>query len=197
MTVTVVTPPAIEPVSLERALAQLNGPLEQDAKISDLITTARMDAESYTNRAFIQQTLRFTAGSCFFVYGAAWTWRHWHGRGILLPRQPIVSVESVSYYDTDNAAQDVADDNYYLTAGGYLQFVSGYSYPSAYMREDALQIEYTAGYGTTAMSVPQPIRQAILLGVDLLWSPLTPDERKAMELARNELLRPYRIEMGV
>jgi hypothetical protein len=65
------------------------------------------------------------------------------------------------------------------------------------MREDALQIEYTAGYGTTAMSVPQPIRQAILLGVDLLWSPLTPDERKAMELARNELLRPYRIEMGV
>ena len=40
--------------------------------------------------------------------------------------------------------------------------VDGQSWPSLYPRDDAVQIEYVAGYGAAA-SVPQVFKQAILL----------------------------------
>jgi hypothetical protein len=58
-------------------------------------------------------------------------------------------------------------------------------------------VEYTAGYQPVgsppdyAANIPAPIKQAILLGVELQYSPLTPQEREAAEKARDALLTPY------
>jgi uncharacterized phiE125 gp8 family phage protein len=195
MHLSVVTPPATEPVTFSEVYDHLHNPPQNDAMISRLMVAARTEAETYTNRAFIEQTLRMTGPSC--RYTSLYTSRNCHG--IQLLRQPIIAIQSVSYYDYANALQVIDDSNYYVTEDGFLRFISSYSYPSVYAREDAFRIDYVAGYVSSssppiyAENVPEPIKQAILLGVELQYSPLTPVEREAMERTRTALLGPYRV----
>jgi len=190
MHLTVVTPPAIEPVTFEQVYDHLHDPPQNDDHFARLMTASRMDAESRTNRAFIEQTLRMSGPSCRYAVSS-------NAHGIQLLRHPIIAIESVSFYDTSNALQVVADTDYYVTDDGFLRFGPSYTYPSLYAREDAFRIQYRAGYITgespSEPNVPEPIKQAILIGVELNWSPLTPDEREAMEKARDALLAPYRV----
>lgn len=183
MTLTVVTPPAVEPVTFEQVYDHLHDPPQNDDHFARLITVARMDAENFTEQAFIEQTLLFSSFPC-------------NRRVIILPRHPVISVEEITYYDSENESQTIAEADYYLTAGNTLRFVETFTYPTLYARSDALRIEYKAGYGASATAVPEPIKQAILIGVELQYSPLTPDEREAAERTRDALLRPYRV-MGV
>ena len=183
MSLTVVTPPAIEPVTFEMVYDHLHDPPQNDDHFARLIASARTEAENFTEQAFIEQTLLYTSSR--IVYYAS--------NCITLPRHPVISIESVEYYDSDNVLQTIDEADYYLTADGTLRFVEGFDYPSLYARGDAVQIEYKAGYGASAETVPEPIKQAILIGVELQYSPLSPAEREAAMHARDALLRPYRV----
>lgn len=76
--------------------------------------------------------------------------------------RPVQSIASIQYYDNDEAQQTLASGVYRLhedAGGAYLVQRDGESWPSTFVRDDAVTITYVAGYGAAA-AVPAPIVQA-------------------------------------
>lgn len=216
MNLTVITPPPFEPVTLSDVYRQLRivpdiagSPPEEshpdDELLSGQITAAREYVEVATRRSLVQQTLRLSGSRfpCAPRFYQGWP-RNTHG--ISLPRPPIIRVLSVGYYDGENSLVDLPESDYYIADGPTpeLRFTSGYVAPELYDRSDALRIEYVAGYApdgsppTTqenfARSVPQTLKNAILIGVQLLYDTMAPADRVAMENMRESMLQTYRIQ---
>ena len=190
MNVTVITPPATEPVTLAQVYDHLrlvpegSPPVHPlDAAISDWITSAREEAEKITGRAFIEQTLLLVDDRV--------------QNSIRLQRPPVIEIEEVSYYDTANVATVIDPAHYFVTEGfsPVLQFPYGYAYPCVYSRPDAFRVRYRAGFldaaEPPAANVPSPIRHAILIGVEMLYRALTPQEHATRSAAWQALLNPY------
>lgn len=155
--ITVVTAPSIEPVTLSEAKAHLRVDSDitaEDTLITALIKAARETAEGRTWRAFLEQTLLLTLDD--------WP----EGDVIELPRPPLIEVDSVQYYDVDGVLQTMAEADYQVDAtsepGRVMPAYDG-SWPSLREVPNAVQIQYTAGYGDEAGDVPQKLKQAILL----------------------------------
>lgn len=173
--VTLVTPPAADPVSLAEAKSFLKvDGAEDDALITILIASARRSAEEYTKRAFITQTWRLTMDGFSDLTADA---RDMAPPGFVrgsdaidLPRQPIQSVSSIRTTDTANAQSTVASSVYQLdTASGRVFLNDGSNWPTNLRDLAAVEIEFKAGYGDDGAKVPEPIRQAILLQVLALY----------------------------
>ena len=159
MNVVVMTPPAVEPVSLaELKLHCRVDHTEEDTLLSSLITTARMRVEKFLGRTLITTGLAATADtwplSCDDYFHA-----------IIVPMPPLISVTLITYTDlSSGAATTLASSEYvvdtYSTPG---RIVPAYNvvWPSTRTKPNSVIIAYTAGYGTTAASVPDPIRTAI------------------------------------
>jgi uncharacterized phiE125 gp8 family phage protein len=198
-----ITEPTVEPVTLATVYLHLrldadeNSPADShpdDSMLNQFIAASRKQAEKITRRSFVSQGLRL-------VTNAFPT-----DRGVVLLRPPILEVTSVSYYDADNALQVIDPANYFLTAGDKkpkLQFLDTYAYPALYGREDALRIEYTAGYEPSdaspadyAANVPGGIKAAILIGVQLLYDEMTPEKRISLERARDALLHDFKVYLS-
>ena len=207
--VTVTTPPAAEPVTLLDVYQHLRldytsegSPSEASHPLDDLlrknITAARTDVERETGLSLIVQTLRLSAAGFPGCGGP---------RRIELLRPPFISVEGVYYYDGLNSLQQVAPADYYVTDAlvPELRFVSGYGAPTTYDRPDALRVIYRAGHvgdgsppstqAELAANVPEPLKQAILIGVELLQGDADDKLRMALERQRDSLIQPYRIEV--
>lgn len=76
------------------------------------------------------------------------------------------AIVSVHYFDAANADQTLSPTVYQMLTdeiGSYLTLAAGQSWPATYAREDAVTIQWEAGYGAAAANVPQAIRQAMLL----------------------------------
>lgn len=113
---------------------------------------------------------------------------------------PIVSVTSVSYYDQSNDLQTLTVTTEYLaycgTNHGRVYLPDGGSWPSTYVRPDAVIVRYVSGW-TAAASVPAPVRTWLMQAVATMY-----EYRESMvtgtiatELPRNfldGLLDPYR-----
>lgn len=87
-------------------------------------------------------------------------------RSIFLPRNPVVSVASVKYYDEDDVLQTVAGSLYVVSSGyepGFVFLRKNFTWPCVADRPDAIQITFTAGYGITTISTPPALNQALLL----------------------------------
>jgi uncharacterized phiE125 gp8 family phage protein len=124
-----VTPPAVEPVTLAQAKQHLvvdTGFTSDDALITALITAARQHLEDYTHRAFFAQTWLLTvdnfpmripfdgtlrAGSSgkHFLYSSIWK-----GTEIALPKPACIWVESITYVDQTGTPQTLASNQYYV-----------------------------------------------------------------------------------
>lgn len=150
--VTVITPPAAEPLTLATAKAHLRVDFDDDdATIGTLITAARLYCERWCRRTFPLATLRYTAdrfpGNC----GA-----------IRLPYPPLVSVSSIAYVDTGGVTQTLAASEYTVDAASQPgRIVPAYSkvWPTTRGHIADVQVTYVAGYA----SVPATVQQAILL----------------------------------
>jgi len=202
-------PPALEPVTLAEVYRQLrldpfdSPPAHPDDPMLLLhIATARWDAEDATRRSFVQQTLRLS-GPSFHFDSPRMRWcgpgrSEWGVQTIDLLRQPISEIISVSYYDGENVLAEIEPEDYFL-AGSRLMFAQGFALPSVYMsRPDAVQVVYRAGYPPAnspnddyVSNVPPPIKQAILIGVQLLYDELTPEKRTQLEQTRDALLSAF------
>lgn len=152
---TVVTEPAVEPVTVAEVKAQLrvNG-TDEDTLIEGLITTARIEAEGYLKRALITQTLDLSLDGWPYAY---WT----------VPFGRLQSVTSITYYDTDDNSATVDTDIYQVDVSGE-QGRIGLRYaqiwPTVVLRSlDAVRIRIVCGYGDEATDVPRTTRQAIIL----------------------------------
>lgn len=120
-----------------------------------LIKTARQWCENYQWRAYISQ-------SC------TWTLDDWQ-TVFELPRPPLIRttpITSIKYINTSGVQTTLDTAEYTYDAEsepGTVYPAYGKSWPSIRGDRNSIEIIYKVGYGTTAASVPQNVKQAILL----------------------------------
>ena len=173
--------PAIEPVlrADARNFLRVDSDLTaDDALIDMLISSARMDAESLTGRSLISQTYKVVLdsfpNSCDMAapYGVLYSLPP---NAIQLERGPVISVDSITYTAMDGSTQTMLPANYAVTGISMLGDlrpplaritpVFGKIWPIPLPQIGAVTVNYTAGYGATAASVPAGIRSWILMRV--------------------------------
>lgn len=188
MTLVQLTTSEIEPVSLVDAKAHLRvDTSDEDLVIQALVAAARERVESITNRAIIATTYRLEL--------ACWP----ASEVITLPRPPLVSVDSVKYIDAVGALQtlDAAAYQVVTPTGPRAERATvrpayGLSWPSHRDQPNAVQVTFTAGYGS---SCPAVVKAAILLLVTHLYEHRG-DSADGFPGAVSALLAPY-VSRGV
>jgi uncharacterized phiE125 gp8 family phage protein len=88
-------------------------------------------------------------------------------RSIRLPVAPVSAVSSVQYYDTAGVLTTWGDSNYIVDMTSLLARVvlaPNISYPDTQSeRPNAVQVNFSAGYGATYTAVPEGIQWAVML----------------------------------
>lgn len=148
-----ITPPAVEPVSLSDLKSHLAVThADEDARLSTLLAVARMLVERTTRRRLISQTWRLTLD------------RIPEGGVLALPLQPVQTVSAVRVADAAGAFTtfplagvllDLADEP--------ARLVFGAGVPTPGRAVAGIEIDLVAGYGPTADAVPAPLAQAVRL----------------------------------
>lgn len=141
-----------EPISTDEAKTHLRVThSDDDAYIDALIAAARVSAENFCSRAFINQTWVSTFSEI-------------DNERLRLPRPPLVSITSVQYRDGDGTLQTASSSTYEANTDaqpGVVKFDTIPAYDASY--ENPLRVTYVAGYGANASDVPAAITHAIKL----------------------------------
>lgn len=183
------TPPASEPVSLDelKAHARISGNLD-DVLLGGLLKGARQWVEAYTRRALIAQTW------ALYLTGLPRTDR------VALSRGPVIVVNKIQFFDEDDEGQEWGTENYYVNNAAVpaeIVLRSGSVWPDATRCANGIVIEYVAGYGANAESVPDEIKLAIRQ-LALHWYEHRGEASTSQTYAKapltiEALLAPYRI----
>jgi uncharacterized phiE125 gp8 family phage protein len=158
-----VAAPAAEPLSVAEVRARLGiGAELTDDTLTAFIKSARQTidgADGWLGRALITQTWKLVGP-------------HFPFEPIKLPLPPYQSIVSLKYVDPNGVQQTMDPSLYQVQAGGrsYLLPAYGTYWPSARWQDGAVEITFKAGYGDAGSSVPEPIRQAIVLMVSHMRS---------------------------
>lgn len=220
MPLLLVTPPAEEPVTLADAKSHLRVDFtDDDALITGLIITARQMAETTCRRALVSQQWRLVVDRFPSPMAGRlteyWLGQQWGmagmggvsqfpvtdrtGYGFVLPLSPLLSVDSIQYTDTAGVLQTVPAADYKIDLASEPPRVVpayGKGWPSTRQEINAVQLTFTAGYGSGA-AVPQAIRQWMLLQIGAMY-----ENRHAEIIERgvavslpfvDRLLDPYRV----
>jgi uncharacterized phiE125 gp8 family phage protein len=162
--------PASSPVTLAEAKTQLNVfHNDDDAYISTLILSATAAIEEMTGRPLITQTWALSV-------------KHPHYR-VHLPKTPVQSIDSITYYDRDEVQQTALVADFHLFNDIYRAWVEpkdDKDWPDVFDRPDALTISFIAGYGA-ASDVPVEIKHAILLLLSHWYEQRIPVSDKPMQ----------------
>jgi len=167
---TLVTPPAVEPITTDEAVnyMRLDAPGTADsAFITGLIKTARKYCENLQHRAYITQTWEMSL--CEFP--CAYNDRLNNVRKsdvIEIPLGNLQTVESVKYTDSANVVHTLtANTDYIVSTRGILGRISPpYSgiWPTSELAPlDSIVIRFTCGYGLTSAMVPETAKQAMYM----------------------------------
>ena len=153
------TAPAVEPVTVQEMREYLSlGGTEDDTLLTGLITAARSALEKSTGRTFITTTYQLYFDGFFLS-------------PIKLARPPVQSVSSITYVDEDGVTQTLSSTLYTVDVSSLYGRVSpayGESWPVTRAQDNAVCIEFKAGYGDAAASVPEPLKIAIkMLAADV------------------------------
>lgn len=194
MGLSVVTAPTREPLSLDEAkdhLRETNA--DQDGLIAGYILAAREMVESSTHRRLMTQTLDYTIDDswpCERV-GAYERLR------IRLPVNPVQSVTSITYVDTDGATQTLSSALYVLRADGpvaYIDMAYGASWPIPRWQPAAITVRFVAGWSMS--DVPNPLMQAMRMLVGHFYASreaVGPANQAEIPLGVEALLSSYRV----
>lgn len=193
--------PAIEPVTAAEVYA--NGRIT-DTSLDSLITNilipaARLYAEHYCGRSFITQQWRLVLDN----------WPYSDQRGLAcsaidLERAPVQSIESIKYLDSGTLIT-LGTSVYVADLSGPVPRITpkfGQIWPPISTPQIGnVQVNYTAGYGATAASVPGGIKHWILMRVETLLENAEEvailQKGKVQELPFvDNLLNPYKIELA-
>lgn len=183
---TLVTPPAAEPITLTEAKGHLReDDTGQDALITTLITAAREYVEQRTTRALVTQT--------WDVSFAAFP----RDGVLLLPKAPLASVTTVKYRDGANVEQTLAATAYDTDPSalpGRVSLATNQTWPTTYVRPQAVTVRLVAGYGAP-LAVPAPLVAAMKLALGHWYanreSVITGTIATALPMAFEALLAPY------
>jgi len=152
--------PATEPITLVEAKSHLRVTFaDEDTYINTLITSARKYCEAYCNRVFITQTWRQNEN--------AWAYP------IKLMVNPVISLTSLKYIDTNEAQQTITDNTNNFQKDFNSDVAKIYSglveaFPAIGSSINPIEIITVCGYGA-ASDVPDDIKHAIKLMVSHLY----------------------------
>lgn len=162
----VVTPPAIEPVTLSELKAHCRvTSSDEDTYLGGLLKAARVKVEEYTGRALITQTLRWELD------------RFPHRGHLLFPRAPVQLVEELRTFDEDDVTGTVMDEDDYVvdvqSEPARLVLKSGVAWPTDLEVARAVRTTFVAGYAPTESpdageGVPEQLKLAIKM-LALTW----------------------------
>jgi hypothetical protein len=211
-----VTAPAVEPITLDEALRFCRvDDGDESALVQTLIAVAREQVELTTGTALISQQFKLIGPSWADLFrdddnsgdilpgsfrgvvsGGVLDYRFSGRRAdwntVFFDRSPLLSVDSVQYYDLTETLATFDPSNYLpinvqtpvegalnpspQTGGISIKSTAGW--PSVYDRPDAVQITFTSGFGTLPSHVPQNLRHAMLFLVKHFY-----DNRDAFTVA--------------
>lgn len=149
------TAAAIEPVTAAnvKLYSRVHHAVEDDL-IDSWIAAARKLAEDYQHRSYIEQVYQM-------VYD------DYPESCIDFPMAPLISVDSVKYYDVDDTEYTFDSSNYFvdlISEIGRLSLNDGIYWPTTTLRPiNGVIIEFTAGYGDEITDVPESVKNAIYL----------------------------------
>lgn len=170
MNLILIAGPAGEPVTLDELKIQRRLPdsHDEDNELARLIAAARQQYEQYECQTRVQ-LLTATYEARFDTFPDD------DGR-IVLPVPPLQTVESITYVDSDGNEQtygtldgspatilEYAIDTKSIPEKGEIQLAYSYSWPTIQSVANAVRIRFTAGYGDEPASVPERIRNWILM----------------------------------
>ena len=149
-----------EPLSLEQVKARLRiSDTSQDARLAQLIRSARQRVEGDTGRACLSQT---------------WLERRdaWDGDGRLcafgsqfkLPKPPLISIEAITTYAADDTPTSHDPADFFIDTAsepGRLALRPNGYFPQPGRSVGGIEIRFTCGYGATAEDVPAPLIEAM------------------------------------
>ncbi|MBM4299282.1 MAG: hypothetical protein FJ143_16210 [Deltaproteobacteria bacterium] len=145
-----VSGPQEEPIT--RASAKLHLRVESDqtaddALIDTLISAAREQAENFTNRCFVYSTWELKLDE-------------FPDKGdfeIVLPRPPLIQVNSIQYVDADGATQTLGSDNYLVddrAEPAVIRPAYNKTWPATRAVMGAVTVSYVAGYPVSYAGSP-------------------------------------------
>jgi uncharacterized phiE125 gp8 family phage protein len=147
----------VAPAALPVGLEDMREHLRLDARDEDYLviayTGAAVDAiEEMTGRALMPQTWALSVG------GPDAT------NSIVLPRPPVSSIVSLTYYDADDVQQTLATSDFYLFATNDHARVTPKSsavWPITRDRPDAITVTFTAGYSSVPTSIVHAVKMLV------------------------------------
>lgn len=179
--------PATEPVTVAEAKAHLRiDHAAEDVLIASLILTSRLHVEAALGIALVAQGWRLLLD------------RWPRGTIVRVPIAPLIAVSEIRVRAADGAPTVVPALEYAVDAASSEPRIVRVAtrWPAPGLVAHGIEIDVTAGFGTTAAEVPQPIRQAILMLVAHWYEHRDPieigSEATVIPLAVSELLMPWR-----
>ncbi|HXE00853.1 MAG TPA: head-tail connector protein [Hyphomicrobium sp.] len=187
MSLVMTTPPALEPVTVAEAKAHLrvDGDAE-DILIGSLVLTSRLHIEAALGLALITQS---------------WTLAldRWpRGNHIDLPMTPLQSVDDVRVVNGAGIVMIIPAESYLVDLAsrpGRLVWNNTIP-PIPGLPANGIEIDFTAGFGATADSVPAPLKHAILMLTAHWYEHRDPDDigtsAAQVPAAVSDLIQPFR-----
>ena len=178
-------PPASLPVTLDTAKDHLAVMFDDDnAIITAYISAATEAVERYTERSLITRTLE--AG--YYCFPAFFE----------LPRPPLVSVEQITYKDSDGSPIVLDSANYAVDLYSNRSIVVPVGdWPTVDPSPGNVLVEYVTGYGATPADIPGDIIAAILLLIGHFYSNREQDVSGVsiaeLKYGVKDILAPYRL----
>jgi len=160
----VVTAATVSPVALQTLKDHLKvTDTAEDTLLAGYISAASAWVEDYVKRPLITRTMKLTLDA-FPTSGQI---------ELLLP--PVTAVSHVKYYNEAGALSTLSSDDYWTVLNeangpGLVILKSSASWPV--LQDDrprAVEVTFVCGYGSTAATVPNEIRQAVLILAAHLW----------------------------
>lgn len=207
----VTTPAVAEPFTLAEAKAHLHVvSTYEDALITDLITAARQMAEAVARISIPVQLYKLTLqrwpkGKDLWWDGVregAINMLNQYQNWVEIPVPPLVSVQSViTYLDETDAPATMTAGDYYVDisdpkAPGRVVLRTGRVWPVALRAANPIEINFTAGYGTT-FPLPYDLKRAMLMVLTSLYRNRgdsgTPEE-VATQCGAYPILATYRVQ---
>jgi len=190
--------PAIDKSDLVLALKLPAAAAAADDAYLDLVIAAATGyAERFTRRDFITRTYKtFRDGFPTVASGEG----YYIAAGIEIRRSRLLSVVSIKYW-IDDVLTTLASSVYYATdENDYseIHLAAGQSWPSTDNRLQAVEIEFTAGFGPDTVNVPVDLQLSILQLAQAMYvnrGDCSDDAcAKAMPSSVRSVLQQYRIE---